>query len=303
MSPADGVVLGTTQIFGSAPRGQAFNIVMLADGFTAAQQTDFNDACDDVVTALTATAPFGQVSQSINIFRVNVTSTDSGADDPVAAGGTGAVVATYFDARFGENGLRRLLVCEELTALQVATAQVPEFTVVLVVVNSDIYGGSGGSVGVFSLASGATEIAIHEMGHSAFGLADEYQFYAGGAEPGREHHPPVEPTEPNVTIDTNRQTVKWAYAISASTAVPTMSNPDCATVDTRPSPVPAGTVGLFEGAHYYHCDAFRAEYNCKMQMLGEPFCRVCQDVIRNRIAPAPTTYPPPYAPRNLRIVT
>ena len=44
-----------------------------------------------------------------------------------------------------------------------------------------------------------------------------------------------------------------------------MSNPDCATVDSRPSPVPAGTVGLFEGAHYYHCGAYRPEYSCKMR--------------------------------------
>ena len=51
-----------------------------------------------------------------------------------------------------------------------------------------------------------------------------------------------------------------------------MSNPACSTVDTRPSPVPTGTVGLFEGAHYYHCGAFRPEYDCKMRALSVPFC-------------------------------
>ena len=60
----------------------------------------------------------------------------------------------------------------------------PQFTVVIVVVNSTVYGGSGGSVGTYSLAGGATEIAIHEMGHTAFGLADEYPYYAGGDETG-----------------------------------------------------------------------------------------------------------------------
>ena len=40
MTTADGAVLGTTQIFGTAPRNRAFNVVLLADGFTAAQQTD-----------------------------------------------------------------------------------------------------------------------------------------------------------------------------------------------------------------------------------------------------------------------
>src|SRR5215475_12719559 len=193
MSTSDGTVIGSTQISGNAPRAQAFNLVLLAEGFTTAQQADFNAACGEFVTAFLATPPFDDLSPGINIFRVNVSSTDSGADDPVAAGGTGAVVRTYFDATFGANNIRRLLVCNSTTALQVAAAQVPEFTVVLVVVNSTIYGGSGGGIGTYSLAGGATEIAIHEMGHTAFGLADEYPYYAGGNETGHDHHPAEEP--------------------------------------------------------------------------------------------------------------
>ena len=38
MSTSDGAVIGSTQIFGSAPRNSAFNVVLLAEGFTAAQQ-------------------------------------------------------------------------------------------------------------------------------------------------------------------------------------------------------------------------------------------------------------------------
>ena len=288
MTTADGAVIGTTQIFGSAPRNRAFNVVLLAEGFTAAQQSNFNDACTAFVNAFRATPPFDELSPAINVFRVNVSSTDSGADDPAAAGGTGATARTYFDATFGGNNIRRLLVANTTTALQVATAQVPEFTVVLIVVNSTIYGGSGGTVGTYSLAGGATEIAIHEIGHTAFGLADEYPYYAGGNETGHDHHPATEPSEPNVTINTNRNTLKWRWAVAAATAVPTMTNPDCAQVDTRPSTVAAGTVGLFEGAHYYHCGAYRPEYNCKMQTLGVPFCRICRQVIWNRIGPLTT---------------
>jgi IgA Peptidase M64 len=283
MSTSDGSIIGSTQIFGSASRNQAFNVVLLAEGFTAAQQADFNGACGEFVTAFLATRPFDTLSPAINIFRVNVSSTDSGADDPAATGGTGAVVRTYFDASFRNNGIRRLLVCNASTVLQVAATQVPEFTVAVVVVNSTIYGGSGGSVGTYSLAAGATEIAIHEMGHTAFGLADEYPYYAGGNETGHDQHPPVEPTEPNVTINADRNTLKWRSAVSSGTAVPTMSNPACDQPDLHPSPVPAGTVGLFEGAHYYHCGCFRPEYDCKMRNLGVPFCRVCSQVISDRI--------------------
>jgi hypothetical protein len=288
MSTADGTVLGSTQIFGGAPRNRAFNVVLLADGFTAAQQNAFNTACTAFVNAFIGTPPFDELAPAINVFRVNVTSTDSGADDPVATGGTGAVVRTYFDSTFGVNGIRRLLVANGTTALTVAAAQVPEFTTVLVIVNSTIYGGSGGGVGTYSLANGATEIAIHEMGHTAFGLADEYPYYAGGNETGHDHHPPGEPSEPNVTTNANRNTLKWRWAVAAATAIPTMSNPNCAQVDSRPSPVPTGTVGLFEGAHYYHCGAFRPEYDCKMRALSVPFCRICRQVIWNRIGPLST---------------
>ena len=89
---------------------------------------------------------------------------------------------TYFDASFGSSNLRRLLVCNTTTALQTAAAQVPEFTVAVVVVNSPIYGGSGGGAATYSLASGAMDIAIHEMGHTVFGFADEYPYLAGGTE-------------------------------------------------------------------------------------------------------------------------
>jgi hypothetical protein len=285
MSTADGAVIGTTQIFGAAPHSRGFNVVLLAEGFAVAQQNDFNIACAAFVNAFRATPPFDELSPAINVFRVNVRSTDSGADDPVAAGGTGATARTYFDASFGANNVRRLLVCNPTTALQVAAAQVPEFTVVLVVVNSTIYGGSGGSVGTFSLAAGASEIAIHEMGHTAFGLADEYAYYAGGNEAGHDHYPAGEPTEPNVTTDSNRNTLKWRWAVAGTTAIPTMANPDCSQVDGRASPAPAGTVGLFEGARYYHCGAYRPEYDCKMRALGVPFCRVCRQAIWNRISP------------------
>ncbi|MEU2581911.1 M64 family metallopeptidase [Streptomyces avermitilis] len=296
MTTSDGTVQGHTQIFGSAPRNRAFTVVLLGDGFTAAQQTDFNNACAAFVTALRATPPYDELSPAINVWRVNVASTDSGADDPVAAGGTGATARTYFDASFGGNGIRRLLVCNNTTVLTTAAAQVPEFSVAIVVVNSTVYGGSGGSVGTYSLAGGATEIALHETGHTAYGLADEYAYYAGGNETGHDHHPAGEPAEPNVTLNTQRATLKWGWAVAASTALPTMSNPDCSTVDGRASTVPAGTVGCFEGAHYYHCGAFRPEYDCKMRALGIPFCRVCRQVIWNRIGPLATLPARPRTP-------
>ena len=67
--------------------------------------------------------------------------------------------------------------------------------------------------------------------------------------------------------------------------MPTTANPNCANCDTQASPVPAGTVGAFEGAHYYHCDAFRPEFDCKMRALGHDFCAVCRKTIKNVLRP------------------
>jgi hypothetical protein len=169
------------------------------------------------------------------------------------------------------------------TALSTAGAQVSQWNAVSVVVNSTVYGGSGGAVGTFSLAPAAEEIALHELGHSAFRLADEYEYFRGCAsgETDRNNHPVGELAEVNVTTSTDRATLKWRNLVTApETPWPTTSNANCAQCDPRSSPVSAGTIGLFEGAHYHHCRAFRPEFNCKMRVLGEPFCAVCRERIR-----------------------
>lgn len=290
MTTADGTVLGVTKIRNRGPASTHWNLVFLGDGYRSNQLDQYRADVQDAVDVVLATAPFTTRSGLINAYRVDVTSTDSGADDPAACGGTGSVARTYFDASFCTNDIRRLLVVNDFTALQVANDKVPAWDVVMVVVNSTVYGGSGGPVAVFSLAANATEIALHELGHTAFGLADEYDNYAGCAsgETGHDHHPAIEPVEPNVTIAATRSTIKWRDLILGTTAVPTTSNPDCSACDTQPSPIPDGRVGAFEGAHYYHCGAYRPEYRCKMYELGRPFCAVCRRAI---LAELPTTVP------------
>jgi hypothetical protein len=89
----------------------------------------------------------------------------------------------------------------------------------------------------------------------------------------------------NVTLYSDRATLKWRRFVTASILVPTTSDADCTQCDPQSSPVPAGTVGLFKGAHYYHCGAFRAEFNCKMRVLGKPFCAVCRERILTVLTP------------------
>ncbi len=296
MSILDGTVLGTTKIVDRGLASEKFNLVILSDGYQASEMAQFEADAQSLVDYLFTTSPFNdlELQCAFNVYRINVTSTDSGADDPAGScGGLDTTAATYFDATFcGDGAIRRLLTVNNATVTSVLNAQVPEWDQGIVIVNSSIYGGSGGQIGVFSTGGNWREVAIHELGHSAFGLADEYEYYQGcGIDTDRNNHPGAEPAEANVTVNSNRATIKWGDLIAAATPMPTTSNADCTQCDPQASSVPAGTVGAFEGAHYYHCGAFRPEYNCKMRSLSNPFCAVCERRIRKVLAPysSPTT--------------
>jgi hypothetical protein len=305
MTAADGRVLGTTKVVDNGSTASRWNVVVLGDGYREAEMGKYAADTRRVVDVLLATSPYDELQAAINVHRVDVTSADSGADDPTSCGGSGAVRRTYFDATFcGAPGVQRLLVVDDLTALVVADDQVPEWDVILVMVNSPVYGGSGGTTAVFSLAAGAEEIALHELGHSAFGLADEYEYYLGcGSDADRNQHPPLEPDEPNVTVNTNRATLKWRQLVAPATPVPTTRNADCTQCDPQPDPQPTGTVGLYEGAHYYHCRAYRPQFDCRMRALGYPYCAVCRRRIREVLTPYLPPVPPvaavSWAPRRL----
>lgn len=183
--------------------------------------------------------------------------------------------------------MRWSLFVDALLVIQTVNVEVPAWHSILVMVNSPIDGGgASGKIGVFSLDSAAEEAALHELGH-VFGLADEYgDLKEDKFDVNLDMHPPDEPCEPNVTIKSDRNLIKWRDLIDSTTAIPTMCNPACPKCDGTPSPVPPeGTVGAFEGAHYYHCGAYRPEHNCKMRNLGHPFCAVCERFIEQEMQP------------------
>ena len=302
MTTADGTVLDTTQVVSSGSPNNRWNLVLMSDGYRSTELAQYHQHVRDFIGALRATPPFDTHWGAINIYRVDVTSTDSGTDDPVNCAddppgttGSGASPRTYFDSTVCGFGTRRLLTVNTATAQTVALAEVPQYTRAMVMVNTTLYGGSGGNpVGVFSTgytpAVEAHGVAIHELGHTAFGLADEY----GGCTPGQPNrYTGPEPEEPNVTTITDRATTKWRHRIAATTALPTQSIANCTVCGVPASPVPAGTVGLFEDAYYAHCGIYRPEYNCKMREAERPFCAVCTaaiiDLLDDFSAPEPTT--------------
>ncbi len=274
MTTSDGSVVGTTKLVDNGPDEDKWNLVVTGDGFTAAELGAFEAVVDDFVTFLPTQSPFaGSLTwDKVNVHRIDVESSESGADSPDC---DGSLVATYFDAEFCVGGTDRLLYVDESIVIDTANVEVPEWDALLVFVNSTVYGGGGGQVAVASLYD-PDWIALHEMGHAAFGLADEY-CSGGGSFVGSE------PVEPNVTAAATLADLanvgKWADSIDPATPVPTASNPNCTLCDTQASPVPVGTVGLFEGAKYVACGCYRPEYDCLMNNLYIPYCSICTGVV------------------------
>lgn len=297
MGSSDGTVLGLTKIFDSGLPSRRWNLVIVGEGYTAGEQGQFQTDAQDLLDRLLATDPFGEdeVACAINVYRLDVESDESGADDPACDGaGPGTTADTYFDATFCADGkIRRLLGGNDSLVQTTVENEFPEWHQIVVVVNSSTRGGSGGSIAWTSRGgSDWRDIFIHELGHSAFGLADEYDYYTGASdEEGQDNYPGGEPSEPNVTAEPDPTAVKWSGLVTAGTDSPTMDNPDCGEPNNNPSPVLAGTVGTFEGARYYHCDAYRPQYECMMRSTGDDFCAVCLDEIRDFYAtyalPAP----------------
>jgi len=293
MTTSDGSIAGLQKIVDHGSNSLRYNIVILGDGYQASELPQYAADVQSFIDTFAATAPYDTLWGGINVHRVDVVSTDSGADDPGTCGdrstGSGATPRTYLDATFcGDGNIRRLLTCNVSTALSTAQTQVPEVHMTMVIVNSDEYGGSGGSVATFSKNANSAEIGLHEMGHTAFGFADEYEAYqgCGTGEIGHDQYGVGEPSEPNVTANFDPNTIKWKSVLTnPADGLPTTKNANCADCDPQPNPQSASYVGAYEGGRYFHCGCFRPSFNCRMRALNNPFCGVCQKVISDTLAP------------------
>jgi hypothetical protein len=275
--------IGTlTQIVDNGPREHRLNIVVLGDGYTAGQEALFNGHAANLSSYYFTVSPFDSYAGYYNVFTIFVASNESGSDHP----STGWYRDTYFSSTYDSYGITRLITIPpndhnpsyaagqgRVDAL--LAEHVPEYDLVLLIVNDWQYGGSGGMVAITSINSSAPEIAMHELGHSFGDLADEYEDYT----PGYSGH-----EAPNATAETNRDFVRWADWILESTPIPTPENTGYSDV-----------VGLFEGAVYEHFDWYRPKLNCKMRALNAPFCEVCsQELILEQyrwISPVEAFYP------------
>ena len=258
LAPAFAGAQGTLfPLIETGPRSERVNIVVFSEGYTAEQlDTRFRRDAAGLVEALLAREPYATYRNHFNAYAIAVASNESGADYPT----DGIVKDTYFNAAYGTAGLERLLTINSQGASRVnalLTSLVPEYDMPLVLVNDPHYGGSGGSIAVASVEANASEVVIHEIGHSFAGLGDEYD-YAGST-----------PREtPNTTQTTDRSLIRWRHWIDPLTPLPTPENDEWSAV-----------TGLFEGAAYSKTGWYRPTLDSLMNNLGQPYREVNEEAV------------------------
>jgi hypothetical protein len=241
------------KLLDNGPDSSNLVFLVLGDGYTAAELGSFRADAAAIMAEYLSEPPFDTYSSYVNVYALDTASNESGADHPSDA----IFVDTAFGASFSEPTVPQLLTVDEGAVLTAAIA-VPTYDEIFVIVNESQYGGSGGIMSVLSTHALATDLALHEMGHTFAELADEYEAAC----------PPCDPFagEPNVTDTFELEDIPWRAWIEDFTPIPT---PDEASYDSE--------VGLFEGARYQSVGLYRPKRNCKMRSLSQPFCEVCQE--------------------------
>ena len=244
------------QIMDNGPEAQRINFVILGDGYTASQQDDFNNDAIDINNQVFNKTPFKEYAPFFNAFIIKVPSNESGASHPGTATDVGepahpvSHVDNFFGSTFDYFNIHRLLVpTNSGNVYNVVANNYPGYDQVIVLVNSPYYGGSGGALATTSLESAAPEIAIHELGHSFAGLADEY--WAGDVYANE---------KPNMTANSDPVTVKWSNWVGNSGV----------------NVYPYGSSG--NQANWY-----RPHQNCEMRFLNKQFCAVCRETFIDKI--------------------
>lgn len=249
--------IGTTQAeemtsYRTGSSDNRVDIVFLGDGYQAHELDLYEQHINGMLDHMFAQQPFNRYEQFFNLHQIDVISEESGADVPPQ----NEFVDSALGSKYYFDGVtERLLYVNQVLADSVLVRTIPfsDFFVPdmqFVSVNSDRYGGAGGSFATFAGANDdAYEIAVHEVAHSFTNLADEYYFpetvYSGN-----------EPEFANVT--TSPEGDKWSHWIGYE----------------QPG---IGTIGAFEGGLFHEEGIYRPSLNSKMRSLGQPFDAVARE--------------------------
>lgn len=195
------------------------DLLLVADGYTAAEEEKFTGDCRRMVEMLFRYEPYRSEKALINVRGVFRASAESDVSKPHFGEFRSGSVGTSFYSL----GSPRYLLTEDNRALRDVAAHAP-YDALCILVNTATYGGGG----IYNLyATNAVDnqwaeyLFIHEMGHSFSGLADEYYTSSTAYDVEAFYPPGVEPLEPNITRLIGTPVPKWADLADAGVSFPT----------------------------------------------------------------------------------
>jgi hypothetical protein len=284
------------------------DLLLLGDGYTAAEHEQFVARARQLTEVLFATSPFRERRADFNVWALAPAAQSSGVSRP----STGIYRDSPFGATYDAFRSERYVLTEDNRNLRRIVSSAP-YDFIEILTNSETYGG-GGIYGLYSTAAANSDWAgylfVHEFGHHFAGLADEYYTSSVAYEAPETI---VEPYEPNVTALLDPAKLKWKALVDDATPLPTpwpkgeyenhslayqerrrqmrernvaesemndLFVTNQAVVEDLFANAPASSViGAFEGALYQARGFYRSEMNCIMFTRSEDFCRVCADAI------------------------
>jgi len=284
------------------------DLLILGDGYTAAEHGAFVKRAKEMTEVLFATSPFRERRADFNVWALAPATAVSGVSRPSTHTYRDTPLGVTYDAFRSE---RYVLTTDNKAMRRIASSAPYDF--VEIITNTDTYGG-GGIYGLYATVAANSEWAnyvfVHEFGHHFAGLADEY-YTSSVAYLAPEQV--VEPYEPNVTAMLDPDQLKWRALVDAETPLPTpwpketFDKEEAAIQATRAQMrkdnVPESemnalfrreqqtvellfseaehrdAVGAFEGANYQSAGMYRSQMNCIMFTRTTSFCKVCAQAI------------------------
>ncbi|MEJ8571881.1 M64 family metallopeptidase [Microbaculum marinum] len=233
------------QMLKTGPSRNRIDVVILGDGYRAREMDKFEEDAEEFLDYMLMQQPFKTYRRYFNALRIETPSRQSGASRPDEP------VDNVYGSRFGCFDIRRLLCADDDRVEEVVLDNLKrnQIDMVLVLVNDEEYGGSGGDYAVASTHELSREVAVHEFGHSFGHLDDEYIDDNCGRYD--------DPWGFNVTQKRKKPQIPWKVWIPKKQTLPTPDDGDHGT-------------GLYEGA--YHCAEgwFRPTYDSIMRTNGAP---------------------------------
>jgi len=288
------------------------DLLIMGDGYTAAERTKFENDARHFTEILFTRSPFREHRADFNVWGLCPPSEESGISRPSNGIHHRSPLGTSYDTFDTE----RYILTPENRALRDFASYAP-YEFIEILVNGETYGG-GGIFNLYATVAADSEWApyvfVHEFGHHIAGLADEYYTSQVAYLPPSKK---IEPWEPNATALLDPDKLKWKDLVVDGTPVPTpwrkedfeameheiQSQRRELRAQKRPesemdklfkeerqkedtmlaSDKYSDRVGAFEGANYEAKGYYRPQENCIMFTRHDAFCAVCRRAIERII--------------------